>query len=159
MDPTKPTRVEAPWGWLATPVVAPLLRDRRTAAAFAAAGVAQVGLTLAHVGGMPCPFLSLTGLPCPGCGLSRACAALCRGDWATAVRLHAFAPVVLLALALLAAAAVLPAAARDRLASAIATLERQGWVGPVLLGLLLLYWIVRVGYAPAEVARITSPGN
>ena len=34
--------------------------------------------------GLPCPFYRLTGLLCPGCGVSRLCIALLRGDWAGA---------------------------------------------------------------------------
>lgn len=30
--------------------------------------------------GIPCPFHALTGLRCPGCGVSRMCLALLRGD-------------------------------------------------------------------------------
>lgn len=34
--------------------------------------------------GLPCPFHRVTGLLCPGCGVSRLCLALLRGDWAGA---------------------------------------------------------------------------
>lgn len=34
--------------------------------------------------GLPCPFYRLTGLLCPGCGVSRMCMALLRSDWAGA---------------------------------------------------------------------------
>ena len=37
-----------------------------------------------------CPFRRLTGLPCPGCGLTRAWLHALRGDWAAAFRAHAF---------------------------------------------------------------------
>jgi len=33
-------------------------------------------------------------LPCPGCGMTRAFAALAKGDWPAAVALHPLAPVV-----------------------------------------------------------------
>ena len=36
-----------------------------------------------------CPILRLTGVPCPGCGMTRACLAVLRGDFAQAFRLHA----------------------------------------------------------------------
>ena len=138
--------------------VARLLATRRMAGALAGVGLAQVGLTLAHVGGMPCPFLAVTGRPCPGCGLSRAAAALCRGDFGTAVQLHAFAPIVLLAIAVLGAATVLPVAGRRFLVNAVDHAERRWWATRLLLALLLLYWTLRLGYAPAQVARIASAG-
>lgn len=34
--------------------------------------------------GIPCPVHTLTGLLCPGCGVTRLCLALFRGDWAGA---------------------------------------------------------------------------
>lgn len=33
---------------------------------------------------LACPFLALTGLPCPLCGGTHACAALVQGEWAQA---------------------------------------------------------------------------
>jgi hypothetical protein len=45
-----------------------------------------------------CPFASLTGLPCPGCGFMRATVALLGGDVTSAIR---FQPLVLVTLPLL----------------------------------------------------------
>ena len=47
---------------------------------------------------MSCPLRRLTGVPCPTCFLTRATSAALTGDWPTAVRLHAFGPVVAIAL-------------------------------------------------------------
>lgn len=43
-----------------------------------------------------CLSRRLLHLPCPGCGLTRAFAHLAKGEWATAVTLHPFAPVLAL---------------------------------------------------------------
>lgn len=48
-----------------------------------------------------CPFALLTGVGCPGCGLTRAASALVRGDVAAAWEMH---PLVLVAVAWLAVA-------------------------------------------------------
>ena len=52
--------------------------------------------------GWNCPVKWLTGMPCPGCGLSRALAALLRLDFRAALRFHpmifVLPPVVLYAL-------------------------------------------------------------
>ena len=49
---------------------------------------------------IPCPFHAVTGLLCPGCGVTRMCLALLRLDFAAAWRAN---PVLLLLLPVLAA--------------------------------------------------------
>ena len=45
--------------------------------------------------GLPfCPMAGVLGVPCPGCGLTRATLALCRGDLRHALALHPLAPVI-----------------------------------------------------------------
>lgn len=41
-----------------------------------------------------CPFALMTGIACPGCGMSRALAWLVRGDFGTAVAYHPLAPLL-----------------------------------------------------------------
>ncbi|GEM_PF-1487582 len=41
-----------------------------------------------------CGFRRLTGLPCPGCGMTRGISALLKGDWRLAVHFNPFAPIV-----------------------------------------------------------------
>jgi hypothetical protein len=70
-----------------------------------------------------CPVHRVSGLPCPGCGLSRAMAAVSQGDLGAAVGLNPFvlfAWPLFLALALLAFA---PEAVRARVEAA---LDRRG---------------------------------
>lgn len=49
-----------------------------------------------------CPFHTLTGVPCPGCGLTRAVVCLCHGRFSESLAFHP------LALAVLGVAAVYP---------------------------------------------------
>jgi Protein of unknown function (DUF2752) len=43
-----------------------------------------------------CPFALVTGMACPGCGMTRAMGYLIRGDLPAAIRYHPLAPLVLL---------------------------------------------------------------
>lgn len=66
-----------------------------------AAGAAYVAANDPSDGGLflPCPFRTLTGWWCPGCGLTRATHHLFHGDIAQAVRFNVFAVLILVALA------------------------------------------------------------
>lgn len=44
--------------------------------------------------GWGCPFLTVTGIPCPGCYLTRATSAAMRLNLHRSVELHAFGPIV-----------------------------------------------------------------
>lgn len=50
--------------------------------------------------GTVCPLRILFGVPCPGCGMTRAMLSLLRLDFVSAVRLHPLSPVFLLLLLL-----------------------------------------------------------
>jgi hypothetical protein len=47
-----------------------------------------------------CLFRRITGLACPGCGLTRAFVALARGDLAAAIAFHPLAPVLAIEVAI-----------------------------------------------------------
>lgn len=69
------------------------------------------------VGGLPvdlCTFHATTGLPCPGCGLTRGLSALSQGDFTAALGLNPFVLVLWPTFAFLSGLALLPAAVRGR---------------------------------------------
>ncbi len=43
-----------------------------------------------------CPIRALTGIPCPGCGLTRSFIATCQGDLSTAFNHHLLGPILFL---------------------------------------------------------------
>ena len=156
--PAPPPSAPAPTGrgqWFA-PFLAPVLRQRKLVVALGAAGVYQLAAAVFHFPGVVCPMLHGLGIPCPGCGASRACGALVRGEWHTALRLHAMAPFFLLAVVLFAAAAVLPARGRDRVISWVETVERWTGLTQVLLAILFIYWLARLLYAPHAFIRLVG---
>ena len=54
----------------------------------AAVAAAAVLVAAADRLGYVCPFRALTGLPCPGCGMTRAWISLLHGDLSAAFRFH-----------------------------------------------------------------------
>lgn len=135
-------------------MLAPMLSDRRLSGAFAALAVVQVGAGLLHLHTFTCPMLGGVGIPCPGCGASRACAALLRGDFKSYATLHMLAPMFLTASALFLAAAVLPATTRDALVRRVERAERLTGLSALMLAALLVYWLARLLYAPHEFTRL-----
>jgi len=102
------------------------------------------GLTLAldvkggwpELPGWPCPLRALTGFPCPTCFLTRATAAALTGQLEHSLRLHAFGPLVAIALLVWSIAAI----RRRRIVP-----FRPSAAALVLIGLALLgYWLVRL---------------
>jgi hypothetical protein len=88
-----------------------------------------------------CPFAALLGVPCPGCGLTRAALALVEGDVARAVELHPLLPVLMPLGAWLACAELLT----ERGAAAPRARQRgvRELFGGALVALLLGVWIAR----------------
>lgn len=118
-------------------------------------GLAQTVLVALRLPGWPCAFRQATGIPCPGCGLSRALALLLRGDFPAALAFHAFAPLVAACGLLLVAAALMRKDARLRLAQRVASLETRTGLAVWLAAAYLLYWAVRLLYYPLT---FTPPG-
>ena len=118
----------------------------RDAAALIIAGMIaaiHVGLGLAGLPGWPCVFKAAVGLPCPGCGMTRATAALLRGEWQEALRLHAFAPLLVGAVGAMIVVALLPPETRARTVAKLHRLEARWHFGVWLLAALLGYWLLR----------------
>lgn len=78
-----------------------------------------------------CAVLSLTGLPCPLCGMTRSTLALAHGDLAGAFGHHPLGPFLLLGLAL----ALIPGRFRDRYLEA---------VRPRLIAIVSFVWVVNI---------------
>ena len=129
-----------------------------------AAGLLAAGSAFVFVGPPVCPTALFLGIPCPGCGLTRATLALLRGDVAGALRLHplvfVLAPLFAFALgvSLLDYVRGGPANATTRLATwlSVRARTRAAWG---LLALALVVWGARfAGYfgGPAPVETLAS---
>lgn len=113
------------------------------------AGAAVIGsiypFLMAHDGnhGLPCPLRSLTGVPCPFCGLTTATVALTHGRWYAAAAANPF--VYLLAALVAGTAPVLVARAAGWAPAprpwSEAARRRIGWTA---LGLAVLSWLFQL---------------
>lgn len=81
-----------------------------------------------------CPFRALTGLPCPGCGLTRSWVYLMHGDLGSALASNWFGPVLILAVIVLAVVSVRARLTRRRPAD-LDKLVRS----PIILGFFALF--------------------
>jgi hypothetical protein len=83
--------------------------------------LAWVGLALAvahpshGLGIRLCPFRAATGMPCPGCGLTRSLSCTLHGELAAAWDHHPFGPILAALLVAVGVLGLLPGAARTRL--------------------------------------------
>lgn len=134
--------------------IAPLLRDRRFGLVLTGALGFHVGLLSLNLPTWECPFFRLTGVPCPGCGLTRACVLLLRGEIQASISFHAFAPIFIVFIAMLIVSTVLPRSVTEPLIHKAETLELQSGVTIVIFGGLILYWLVRVLFFPTMFAQL-----
>ncbi len=106
-----------------------------------AVGVLGVGYAvLVNNGiGIPCLFRTVTGLRCPGCGISRALAALLRGQLDRFIEYNPLAPLIVLYLLWLGFFTAKQYIQKGK----IAYPAPCKWIDVGVLALLLLWWIAR----------------
>jgi hypothetical protein len=127
-----------------TPSFSTLIQNRTEGLAIVGAGTLLVGLHLAGLPGWACPFKSLFGIPCPGCGLTTATGQLLHGQLIASLHTHAFAPIFVLAFFVMAVVLFLPEKQRVSTVAWIAKFERCTGMTSLVLAALLLYWVVRL---------------
>ncbi len=129
--------------WYA-PAFSTLLENRREGLVVLGAGALHLGLNLAGLPSWNCPILAATGVPCPGCGITRAVLNLFHGDIVSSLQTHAFAPILALGILTLTAALFLPEKYRQALISLVRGLETRNGLTSFLLSALIVYWCVRL---------------
>jgi len=124
--------------------ISPILRDRKFTFALAGASGLHIALVSLSLPSWECPFFRLTGIPCPGCGLSRATTLLLKGDLAGSLRFHAFAPIFLFAIITLILSILLPKSIIQPAIARAERIERQTGLTVLILGGLIFYWLARL---------------
>ena len=92
----------------------------------------------------PCVFAELTGLPCPGCGITRATVALVQGDWRTSWAFHPFAGFFVLAGMLVAAGGLLPYSLAEGLATKVEVFEQRTKLPAIILVAVVCFGLLRM---------------
>jgi hypothetical protein len=103
----------------------------------------QLVATMSGIQGWQCPMYSTIGIPCPGCGLSRAAVSLIRGDWRTALSTHAFAPLLVIAILFTVILSLLPRRFYRIAVQRLAVLESNSGLTVLLLIGFIGYWGLR----------------
>jgi hypothetical protein len=91
-----------------------------------------------------CPFRALTGLPCPGCGMTRAFCSISHGEFARAFGYNALAPFVFAGALLLWAHALATVLKLEGVRLALEGLRPTPRVARLMLALVLAWWAVRL---------------
>lgn len=91
-----------------------------------------------------CPFRAVTGLPCPGCGMTRAFCSIGHGEFARAFGYNALAPFVFVAAMLVWAHALATVLKLDPARAALERLRPGTRVTRVMLAGVLVWWVVRL---------------
>lgn len=144
------------WSSLTKPWLAPLMADVvlcRVVVGFCAV------LGIASLAGVPiwgCPFNMLTGLPCPGCGMTRAVNALLHGNWSQAITYHPLSPAYLIIGVLLTIAATSTGAWRCRLVDGVKKLEQVTALPSMIVLFTVIFGLLRMGGACSNSA-VTKP--
>ena len=131
-------------GWFFTPALAPIVQNRWFSVLLAGLAILQIALTAAGLRVWQCSIRFISGLPCPGCGLSTAIVLFIQGKWPSAIYAHGFAPVFLVAIILLAISGSMPSRLRQNVALRLAVLERRTGIVPVVVMVMFIYWGLRL---------------
>lgn len=132
------------WSWIGYPVLASMIRTRAIAAVLAGVLLLQLFSVVVKIKAISCPMLEATGVPCPGCGLTRGAVASLHLDWAGLLHYNAFGPLALLAVVIVLIGAVLPGRYREAFANRIAWIEQHTGITNLCFVALWVYWMARM---------------
>src|SRR6185295_9989158 len=134
--------------------ISPMLGDRKFTFALVGATGLHIALVSLNLPAWECPIFRATGIPCPGCGLSRASVLLLKGDLAGSFRFHAFAPIFLFAIAALILSVLLPKSILQPAIARAELIERKTGLTVLILGGLILYWLARLLFLQADFVQL-----
>ncbi|MBL8205471.1 MAG: DUF2752 domain-containing protein [Blastocatellia bacterium] len=140
---------------LFTPVLAPMIRNRPFVLVILGIAVLQLLLTSFNLPIWRCPMLHTLGIPCPGCGLTRATLAFLQGEWRQGLTLHAFGLFMPMALVFI-GGGLLPSHLKQQFVFQIEKIEHRTGIVTILLFALIAYWLVRLIFFPSMFIRLVA---
>jgi hypothetical protein len=129
--------------WFFQPVVASILQSQKNLRIISTIALFQLMVTMSGMQGWQCPVYSTVDIPCPGCGLSAATVSLIRGDWRTAISIHAFAPLLAIAIASMVILSLFSRRFYRIAVQRLAVLESKSGLSGLLLSGFIGYWGLR----------------
>jgi len=93
-----------------------------------------------------CYFRGLTGLPCPGCGLTRSLCAIAKGELLQSFQYHIFGPLVFLIAVGFWVRAIAELIYHKTVILVLSEKTKRRMI-PALIIFLCLFWSFRIGYA------------
>lgn len=126
------------------PSFSTLIENRPEGLAIVGTGAVLIGLHLAGLPGWACPFKSLFGIPCPGCGLTTATGQLLHGQFSASLHTHVFAPIFVFSYLVMAITLFLPEKQRKFALEQIAKFEMRTGITSLILAALMFYWVIRL---------------
>jgi hypothetical protein len=126
------------------PMFTSLLENRAELGAIVGFGAVHLGMNLLGLPFWRCPILAATGVPCPGCGLTKASLELFHGDFAASIQTHAFAPIFLIAFFIMVLVFILPSRPRLQIIEFVSRLETRNAIAGWVLSALMFYWAARL---------------
>ncbi len=127
-----------------TPVLTPLLSNRTLCRAITGFSVVHLAIVSLGLPSWPCPIRHGLGLPCPGCGLTRAIKALGAGDWQQAMVIHAFAPLAAVVLILIGYISIAPVSHWRWILQRCKLAEQKTGLSALVVVLFIVYWLIRL---------------
>lgn len=93
-----------------------------------------------------CPFRRVTGLLCPGCGMTRAFCALGHGEPLRAVHFNALSPLLFVSLMVVWVGAAATVFNLRGLRAAVMRLRPNRTVSVMLFAAVMVWWVVRLAF-------------
>ena len=93
-----------------------------------------------------CIFNNVTGLPCPGCGLTRSFCATAKGAWLAAFHFHLLGPILFFMAVVLWGSALLAVLGKNRPFQTLSFLPTNKIFFTLFVTIFIGYWLIRIGY-------------